>query len=55
MTTRELKVIRAAVRSTRDLIRTLSDGNEMPAEIHDMYYRLNDFAIKLTEMLPEED
>lgn len=55
MSNTELKVIRAAMRSTRDLIQTLSEGSEMPAEINYMYYRLNEFSCKLSEMMSEED
>lgn len=49
----ELKVIRAAIRSTRDLIQTLNDGREMPSQLTKMYFELNDDAFTLSEMIEE--
>lgn len=54
MSNTELKVIRAAIRSTRDLIQTLNDGREMPEEIREMFYKLNDYACTLSEMIEED-
>lgn len=53
MSNTELKVIRAAMRSTRDLIQTLNDGREMPDEISDMFYQLNRYACDISEMIEE--
>ena len=53
MSNTELKVIRAAIRSTRDLIETLNDGREMPSQLSKMFFELNDYAITLTEMIEE--
>ena len=50
----ELKVIRAAIRSTRDLIQTLNDGREMPDPIKEMFYELNRNAIILSGMIEED-
>ena len=54
MTKTELKVIRAAIRSTRDLIQTLNDGREMPEPVREMFYELNNDAIILSGMIEEE-
>lgn len=53
MSNTELKVIRAAIRSTRDLIQTLNDGREMPDTIREMFYELNRDAFILSEMIEE--
>ena len=53
MSKTELKVIRAAMRSTRDLIHALNDGREIPEEILEMFYRLNDYACILSGMIEE--
>ena len=53
MSNTELKVIRAAIRSTRDLIQTLNDGREMPAQLSKMFFELNDDAIILSGMIEE--
>lgn len=55
MSNAELKVIRAAIRSTRDLIHTLNDGREMPKELSKIFFELNDDAIIVTGMIEEED
>ena len=55
MSKSELKVIRAAIRSTRDLIQTLNEGREMPEEIREMFYKLNDYACILSEMIEEDN
>ena len=54
MTKTELKVIRAAIRSTRDLIQTLNDGREMQEPISEMFYQLNHYAIILSGMIEED-
>ena len=54
MSNAELKVIRAAIRSTRDLIHTLNDGRDMPRRLSKMFFELNDDAIILTEMIEED-
>ena len=54
MSKTELKVIRAAIRSTRDLIQTLNDGREMPDPVKEMFYELNKDAIILSGMIEEE-
>lgn len=54
MSNTELKVIRAAIRSTRDLIQTLNDGREMPEQLVKMFYELNNDAIILSDMIEEE-
>lgn len=54
MSNTELKVIRAAIRSTRDLIQTLNDGREMPEEVEEMFYRLNHYACALSVMIEED-
>lgn len=54
MSKTELKVIRAAIRSTRDLIQTLNDGREMPDTIREMFYALNRDACILSEMIEDE-
>ena len=54
MNNTELKVIRAAMRSTRDLIQTLNDGREMPKELGKMFFELNDYAIILSGMIEED-
>ena len=53
MSSTELKVIRAAIRSTRDLIQTLNDGREMQEPIREMFYQLNHYAIILSGMIEE--
>ena len=53
MSNTELKVIRAAIRSTRDLIHTLNDGREMPSQLSKMFFELNDDAIILSGMIEE--
>ena len=53
MTIAELKVIRAAIRSTSDLIQTLNDGREMPSQLAKIFYELNDDAIIVTGMIEE--
>ena len=53
MSKTELKVIRAAIRSTRDLIQTLNDGREMQEPISEMFYQLNDYAIIVSGMIEE--
>lgn len=50
----ELKVIRAAIRSTRDLIHTLNDGRKMPKLLDKIYFELNDDAIILSGMIEED-
>ena len=55
MSNTELKVIRAAIRSTRDLIQTLNDGREMPDTIRKMFYELNHDACILSEMIEEAE
>ena len=55
MSNTELKVIRAAIRSTRDLIQTLNDGREMPETIREMFYELNHDACILSEMIEEAE
>ena len=50
----ELKVIREAIRCTRDLIQTLNDGREMPFQLSKMFYELNDDAIILSGMIEED-
>ena len=54
MSNTELKVIRAAIRSTRDLIQTLNDGREMPSQLAKIFFELNDYAIILSGMIEEE-
>ena len=54
MSKTELKVIRAAIRSTRDLIQTLNDGREMQEPISEMFYKLNHYAIILSGMIEED-
>ena len=54
MSKTELKVIRAAIRSTRDLIQTLNDGREMQEPISEMFYHLNHYAIILSGMIEED-
>ena len=51
MSKTELKVIRAAIRSTRDLIQTLNDGRELQESISEMFYQLNHYAIILSDMI----
>ena len=51
MSNTELKVIRAAIRSTRDLIQTLNDGREMPDQLSKIFFELNDDAIILSGMI----
>jgi len=51
MSNTELKVIRAAIRSTRDLIQTLNDGREMPSQLAKIFFELNDDAIILSGMI----
>ena len=54
MSNTELKVIRAAIRSTHDLIQTLNDGREMPDAIREMFFELNHDACILSEMIEED-
>lgn len=54
MSNTELKVIRAAIRSTRDLIQTLNDGREMPSQLAKIFYELNDDSIILSGMIEED-
>lgn len=54
MSNTELKVIRAAIRSTRDLIQTLNDGPEMPSQLAKIYFELNGDAIILSDMIEED-
>ena len=54
MSNTELKVIRAAIRSTRDLIQTLNDGREMPSQLDKIFFELNDDAIILSGMIEED-
>lgn len=54
MSKTELKVIRAAIRSTRDLIQTLNNGREMQEPISEMFYLLNHYAIILSGMIEED-
>lgn len=54
MSNTELKVIRAAIRSTRDLIQTLNDGREMPDRVREMFYELNHYSCILSEMIEED-
>ena len=51
MSNTELKVIREAIRSTRDLIQTLNDGREMPDQLAKIFFELNHDAIILTGMI----
>lgn len=53
MSKTELKVIRAAIRSTRDLIQTLNDGREMPSQLAKIFFELNDDAIIVSGMIEE--
>lgn len=53
MSNAELKVIRAAIRSTRDLIQTLNDGGEMPNQLAKIFFELNDDAIILSGMIED--
>lgn len=53
MSNTELKVIRAAIRSTRDLIQTLNDGREMPSQLAKIFFELNDDAIILSGMIED--
>ena len=54
MSKTELKVIRAAIRSTRDLIQTLNDGREMADPVREIFYELNRDAIILSGMIEED-
>lgn len=54
MSNTELKVIRAAIRSTRDLIQTLNVGREMPSQLAKIFFELNDDAIILSGMIEED-
>ena len=54
MSKTELKVIRAAIRSTRDLIQTLNDGREMQDPVREIFYELNRDAIILSGMIEED-
>lgn len=54
MSNTELKVIRAAMRSTRDLIQTLNDGRDMPEELGEMFYKLNAYSCRISEMIEED-
>lgn len=51
MSNTELKVIRAAIRITRDLIQNLNDGREMPSQLAKIFFELNDDAIILSGMI----
>ena len=53
MSNAELKVIRAAIRSTRDLIHTLNDGRKMPEQLDKIYFELTDDALILSGMIEE--
>lgn len=53
MSNTELKVIREAMRSTRDLIQILNDSRDMPEELWEMFYQLNRYSCTLSEMLEE--
>ena len=55
MSIAELKVIRAAIRSTRDLIRTLNDGRDMPSQLAKIFFELNDDAIIVSGMIEEAE
>ena len=55
MSNTELKVIRAAIRSTRDLIQTLNDGRDMSDTFREMFYELNNYACILSEMIEEDE
>ena len=55
MSKTELKVIRAAIRSTRDLIHTLNDGREMPSQLAKIFIELNVYAIIVSGMIEEEE
>ena len=55
MTKGELKVIRAAMRATRDLITTLNEGRELPSSLEMMIDELNENAIIISEMIDKED
>lgn len=54
MSNTELKVIRAAMRSARDLIQTLNDGRDMPEDLREMFYKLNEYSSKISEMIEED-
>lgn len=54
MSNTELKVIRAAIRSTRDLIQTFNDGREMPSQLSKIFFELNDDAIIISGMIEED-
>ena len=54
MSNTELKVIRDAIRSTRDLILTLNDGREMPSQLAKIFFELNDFSIIVSGMIEED-
>lgn len=53
MSNTDLKVIRAAIRSTRDLIQTLNDGREMPDQLAKIFFELNEDAIILSVMIED--
>ena len=53
MSNTELKVIRAAIRSTRDLIETLNDGRGMPSQLAKIFFDLNYDAIIVSGMIEE--
>lgn len=53
MSNTELKVIRAAIRSTRDLIQTLNDDGEMPRQLAKIFFELNDDTIILSGMIED--
>lgn len=53
MSNTELKVIREAMRNTRDLIQILNDSRDMPEELWEMFYQLNRYSCTLSEMLEE--
>ena len=53
MSKTELKVIRAAIRSTYNLINTLNDGRELPKQLSKIFYELVDDSIILSGMIEE--
>lgn len=55
MSNTELKVIRAAIRSTRDLINTLNDGRKMPSQLSKIFFELTNDAIILSGMIEEAE
>ena len=53
MSNAELKVIRAAIRGTLDLIQTLNDGRETPSQLAKIFFELNYDAIIVSGMIEE--